>query len=191
MVNNLYPNYLSSLVPSTVGNTTTYQLRNAANLHTIRANSQLYYYSFLPSVIRDWNELPDNVRNSPSKMVFKRHLNSNITNPPIFFFAGKRLGQIHHARLRTKSSSLCEHLYSKNILDNALCACGAIEDTNHFLLKCNRFSNQRRNVGHSDSYTPTLNVLLYGSQELNEMQKQQIFTAVQNFILKSKRFEIR
>ena len=110
MVNNLSPTYLSSLVPSTVGNTTTYQLRNAANLHIIRANSKLYYNSFLPSVIRDWNELPDNVRNSLSKMVFKRHLNSNITNPPIFFFAGKRLGQIHHARLRTKCISLCEHL---------------------------------------------------------------------------------
>ena len=96
MVNNLSPTYLSSLVPSTVGNTTTYQLRNAANLHTIRANSQLYYNSFLPSVIRDFD----------SKMVFKRHLNSKITNPPNFFFAGKRLGQIQHARLRTKCSSL-------------------------------------------------------------------------------------
>ena len=184
MVNNLSPNYLSSLVPSTVGNTTTYQLRNAANLHTIRANSQLYYNSFLPSVIRDWNELPDNVRNSPSKMVFKRHLNSNITNPPNFFFVGKRLGQIHHARLRTKCSSLCEHLYSKNILDNPLCVCGAIEDTTHFLLKCNRFSNQRQEMLDTVTHihTPTLNVLLYGSQELNEMQNQQIFTAAEFYL---------
>ena len=189
MVNNLSPNYLSSLVPSTVGNTTTYQLCNAANLHTIRANSQLYYNSFLPSVIRDWNELPDNVCNSPSKMVFKRHFNSNITNQPNFFFAGKRLGQIHHARLRTKCSSLCEQLYSKNILDNPLCACAAIEDTNHFLLKCNRFSNQRQEM--LDTVTHIHTPTLYGSQELNEMQNQQIFTAVQNFILKSKRFEIR
>ena len=35
MVNNLSPAYLSSLVPSTVGNTTTYQLCNVANLHSI------------------------------------------------------------------------------------------------------------------------------------------------------------
>ena len=133
------------------------------------------------------------LRNSPSKMVFKRHLNSNIINPPNFFFAGKRLGQIHHARLRTKCSSLCEHLYSKIILDNPLCACGAIEDTNRFLLKCNRFSNQRQEMLDTVAHihTPILNVLLYGSQELNEMQNQQIFTTVQNFILKSKHFEIR
>ena len=155
MVNNLSPTNLSSLVPSSVGNTTTYQLRNAANLHTINSNSQLYYNSFLASVIRDWNELPDKVRNSPSKMVFKRHLNSNITNPPIFFFAFKRLGQIHYARLRTKCSSLCEHLYSKNILDNPLCACGATEDTDHLLLKCNRFRNQRQEMMDSGSYPYT------------------------------------
>ena len=111
----------------------------------------------------------------------------------IFFFAGKRLGQIHHARLRTKCSSLCKHLYSKNILDSPLCACGANEDINHFLLKCNRFSIQRQEMLDTVTHihTPTLNVLLYGSQELNEMQNQQIFTAVQNFILKSKRFELR
>ena len=114
-----------------------------------------------------------------------------LTHP--FFSLLVNAGQIHHARLRTKCSSLCEHLYSKNILDNPLCACGAIEDTNHFLLKCNPFRNQRQEMLDTETpiHTLTLNVLLYGSQALNEMQNQQIFTAVQKFILKSKRFEIR
>ena len=193
IINTLPPTNLSCLVPSTVENTTTYQLRNATNLHTIRANSQLYYNSFLPTVIRDWNELPGNVRNSSNKMAFKCHLNNNITIQPNFFFAGKCLGQIHHARLRTKCSSLCEHLYSKNILENQLCTCGVTKDTNHFLLKCNRFSNQGQEMMDTVTHIniPTLNVLLYGSQELNELQNQQIFTAVQTFILKSKRFKIR
>ena len=39
-------------------------------------------------------------------------------------------------------------------------------------------------------YTPTFNVLLYESQELNKLQNRRMFIAVQNFILKSKRFEI-
>ena len=134
MVNNISPTYLSSLVTSTVRNTTTYQLRNAADLHTMRANSQLHNNSFLPSDIRDWNELPDNVRNSPSKMAFKRHLNNNITNPPNFFFAWDR--SITHG-------------------------------------------SKTKNDGHSTHiHTPTINVLLYGSQELNELQNEQIFTAV-------------
>lgn len=41
MQNSLTPDYLSSLVPDTVGNNTAYNLRNAQNLNTIHANSQL------------------------------------------------------------------------------------------------------------------------------------------------------
>ena len=119
----------------------------------------------------------------------KWHLNVILTitllTHPIFSL-------LVNAWLRTKCSSLCEHLYSKNILDNPLCTCGATEDRNHFFLKCNRFSNQRQEKMDTVTHihTPTINGLLYGSQELNELQNQQIFTAVQNFILKSKRFEI-
>ena len=38
MNNGLCPNYLTSLVPQTVGNNTTYSLRNASNIQTIHAN---------------------------------------------------------------------------------------------------------------------------------------------------------
>ena len=50
--------YLSSLVPPSVGVNSAYNLWNANNIETILANSQLYYNSFLPSVIGSWNELP-------------------------------------------------------------------------------------------------------------------------------------
>ena len=105
MQNNLSPNYLSSLVPPTVGSTSSYPLRNASNLQTIRTNSEQYYNSFLPSVIRDWNELPQQTRDSPSLNIFKNKLNHNINVPPRYYNVGKRLGQVLHARLRTKCSS--------------------------------------------------------------------------------------
>ena len=41
----------------TVGNNTAYSLRNASDYKYIHTNTQLYYNSFLPSVVRDWNEL--------------------------------------------------------------------------------------------------------------------------------------
>ena len=66
MNNGLCPNYLTSLVSQSVGNNTTYSLRNASNIQIIHAKSQFYYNSFLPSVIRDWNELPMNTRNASS-----------------------------------------------------------------------------------------------------------------------------
>ena len=135
MQNSLSPDYLSSLVPPTIGNTTNYPLRNSADLLTIHASSQLYYNSFLPSVIREWNELPEDVRNSPSIATFKRKLNSDIINIPPFYFDGVRLGQIYHARLRTSCSSLNQQLFSKNIIDSPLCVCQVVEDTYHFFVQ--------------------------------------------------------
>ena len=93
MQNDMSPNYLSSLVPPSVGNTTNYPLRNSTNSHTIHTNSQLYFNSFLPSVIRDWNELSEQTRNLPSIASFKREINSDIKNIPSFYFDGKRFGK--------------------------------------------------------------------------------------------------
>ena len=108
--------YLSSFVQPTVGNNTAYSLCNASDYKYIRSNTQLYYNSFLPSVVRDWNELPHVTRNAPSISAFKRSLNSSIIGVPLFYLDGKRIGQIYHSRLRMDCSSLNHHLFSKNII---------------------------------------------------------------------------
>ena len=192
MQNNLTPDYLSSLVPENVGNNSAYNLRNARNLNTLQAHSQLYFKSFLPSVTRDWNGLSEEIRNSPSLSSFKHHLDVNLTKPSKFFFDGKRLGQIYHARLRMRCSSLNAHLFSKNIIDSPLCASGSFEDTNHFLLSCPRYAVLRQEL--VNKITPicqlSLNVLLFGNQELAYSLNKQIFLSVQEFLIKSKRFEV-
>ena len=192
MQNGLSPNYLSSLVPPTVGSTSTYPLRNSRNLHTIRTNSQLYSNSFLPYAIRDWNKLPEEIRSAPSLSAFKDKLNRNLRVPPKFYFTGKRLGQIYHARLRTNCSSLHLDLFSKKLTDSPLCACGSIEDTYHYLLVCNRFSNLRRDLLNTFSMIcrPTIDVYLSGNEELSTEQNKNIFLAVQIFVLKTKRFQV-
>ena len=106
MKNGLCPGYLSSLVPQTVENNTAYSLRNASDYKYIRSNTQLYYNSFLSSVVRDWNELPHTSRNTPNITAFKRSLNSTLTGVPLFYLDSKRIGQIHHFRLRMDCSSL-------------------------------------------------------------------------------------
>ena len=70
----LSPEYLSSLVPPTVGNISQYNLRNETNLQTIPARSQQYYISFFPSTTYIWNSLPDDTTNSPSVESFKHKL---------------------------------------------------------------------------------------------------------------------
>ena len=106
--------------------------------------------------------------------------------PPKFYFTGKRLGQIYHARLRTNCSSLNLHLFSKNLTDSPLCACGSIENTCHYLLVCNRFSNLRRGLLNTVSMIcrPTIDVFLFGNDELSTEQNKNIFLAVQKFVLK-------
>ena len=53
-------------MPSTVGSASTFPLRISPDLQTLHANSRLYYTSFLPSAIRDWDELPEQTQYSPS-----------------------------------------------------------------------------------------------------------------------------
>ena len=57
MVNNLTPNYLTSLVPPTVSESSSYNLRNSNDIRTVNARTAQYFSSFLPSTIRAWNTL--------------------------------------------------------------------------------------------------------------------------------------
>ena len=92
MQNNLSPDYLYSLVPPTIGDTTNYPLGNSSNLLTVYTSLQFHYNSFLPPV--KWKELPEDVCNLPSIATFKRKrkLNSDVTKIPSFYFDGVRLG---------------------------------------------------------------------------------------------------
>ena len=168
MVNTLTPEYLSSLVPPTVGSLTPYPLRNGTDIQTIASSTQMYYNSFLPSAIRGWNEHSEETRNSTSISTFKSKLNSNIQIPPKYYNCGTRIGQIYHARLRTACSALNQHLFSKNIVNSPSCSCGAVEDAHHFLFVCNLYTDLRRTLFQVVSVIqqPSLNLLLFGNQEL-------------------------
>ena len=46
MINDLTPTYLASLVPSTVENTSAYNLRESQNIRPLHTRTQVYYKSF-------------------------------------------------------------------------------------------------------------------------------------------------
>ena len=79
----------------------------------------------------------------------------------------------------------------KNIVESPYCTCGDIEDTHHILFVCHQFTDLRRDLTNSvsDICQPNLNVLLCGDTSLTFDQNKQIFKAVQEFRIKSKRFE--
>ena len=113
IVNGVSPSYLNVLVPLTIGNSTTYNLLRPNNLRTIACKTSLYNNSFLPSVINDWNTLPDEIKNGESLTSFNYHLNLDKPAPRPLYFFGERKIQIIHARLRSMCSSLDQHLYLK------------------------------------------------------------------------------
>ena len=192
MKNNLCPPYLVSLIPNNVGDVSRYNFRNVQHSQTVHANTQLYFNSLLPSVIREWNALSQTTRELSSMNYFANHLNSDIIPPQKLYFQGSRLAQIYHTRLRTGCSTLRLHLYSKNIIENPLCNCGEIEDPFHFFFECNQYNLIRRDMLTCISAicNPNLNILLHGNDGLSEEQNLNIFMAVHNFIIKSKRFSL-
>ena len=92
----------------------------------------------------------------------------------------------------TGCSTLRLHLYLKNIIENPLCNCGETEDPFHFFFECNQYNLIRRDMLACISAicNPNLNILLHGNDGLSEEQNLNIFMAVHNFIIKSKRFSL-
>ena len=116
---------MSLLVPPRVGDMFSYSLRNSDQYKTIDTKSQLYYNSFLPSVVHEGNALDNVPQSCPSVPLFKRSI-SNRQVVPNHYFTGSRIEQILHARLRTNCSCLNYTLFSKNIIQNKFFGCGEI-----------------------------------------------------------------
>ena len=90
MFNDLTPLYLSSLVPPLVQNASRYNLRNSNDTKTVASRTTLFYNSFLPSSIRDWNRLNPDIRNAGTLDAFKFKLNQNLPVIPKHYYSGMR-----------------------------------------------------------------------------------------------------
>ena len=191
MVNNLAPTFLTSLVPQTVGQTSSYRLRNQNNLQNTFARTATYASPFLPSVINEWNSLPLHVRNLTSLKLFKGHLNREINKANPLFYHGKRRLQVLHTRIRTNCSSLSYHLYHRQIIDSPVCLCGSVETAEHFFLRCALYNNIRPALLNTISNLSqvNINVILFGDNSKSLNTNKEIFRAVHSFIELSKRFD--
>ena len=190
MIHGLVPPYLSLLLPPLVGENSRYPLRNSDHYQNIKSKSQLYYNSFLPSAIREWNSLDASVKSSQSVTSLKKSL-SKRKLVPSYYYHGNRKSQMLHTRIRTNCSSLNFYLYRKNIIQNKYCTCGEVEDTQHFFFICPQYNAIRQVMLDMISryIVPTLDILLFGETTLNDRSNSEIFDAVQKFIIHTKRFD--
>ena len=190
MTHNLAPLYLSSLVPQSVSNISRYNLRNSNNLQTIDARTTLYYNSFLPSTVRAWNNVKDEVKQSDSLTTSKGFLSKDKLLVPKHFNEGHRKVQVLHTRLRINCSSLNLDLFMRNISDSPLCQYGSVENVQHSFYHCRYYQVPRTELMNMVSLyqNPSLSLLLYGNDSFSLETNSIIFEKVNKFILDSKRF---
>ena len=135
---------------------------------------------------------------------FKEHLHKKYKPPKYKFFShGTKLGNSLLTRLRVDRSYLNSHAFSIGLAPSPQCNCGARQETTlHMLNFCPLFASGRRYlfdfVGQLVSPFSKLNqkdkmfTLLYGYKSDNrdyDHINTQITLAVQNFLIKTKRFQ--
>ena len=190
IINGLTPLYLRTILPERVQQQSRYILRNSNNFSMPIARTTSYYKSFLPSTLRSWNSLDENIKQSPTLSSFKRNISSSNNNVPPYYETTQlsRKSQILHTRLRLECSSLNHHLFKKNLIVNPSCACGQVETSSHFFLKCPLYANLRQRY-FSDLHRPlTISCLLNGIPEENSHVNNTLFKQIQLYIIATKRF---
>ena len=186
---------MHNLLPPLVAERTNYNLRNVNDVSIVRRRTELFSKSFIPSTIDFWNTLPLTVRNLQSLEIFKRTLKESyfITiKVPKYYIQGDRRSSVYHARLRNNCSNLNHDLFINHLKPNSFCDCGNdVEDAEHYFFRCERYVEQRLVLFHSTRpfHPLNLNMLLFGSDRLSEMENSELFLDVQQYIKSTRRFE--
>ena len=147
-----------------------------SNIPTFYCRTDCFKYSFFPSTLKDWFNLDASIRNSESVAIFKSRLLSLI---------------------RPFQSNVY------NIFDpiglNSLCLCNfKIEDTTHYLLHCQYFSEHRINLINSvnsvfdnfESFSDNnkRDILLYGGRRFDTNKNKIILESTITYIKNTDRF---
>ena len=144
IIKNRSPSYLFQLVPPS---TSRYLTRNSDNISQIRTKHNFFKNSFLPSTINECNNLDPDIRNSESVGVFKSKILKFIRSKPnnIDICHDPKATRII-TRLHLGLSHIREHKFRHSFRGclSPLCLCGNdMETSNHFLLHCPTYSNER------------------------------------------------
>ena len=200
--NNYTPPYLKSPIPPP--RTHLYGIRSGNVLREITYKTNRYKKCFYPHCIKSWNEIGPEFREAVSLSVFKTNI-LKLIRPP-----GKEIFHVHDPQgikrlfqIRVGLSRLKSHKKRFNFRDTPTdtCTCSSNSETSqHYLLHCVNFSNERETLMRS--ITPILNtkglsslndcakvkLLLYGDDSLSRDVNSIILKATLQFFHDSERF---
>ena len=179
------PEYLQNLIPAKIG-TIRPQSRNPDNFYYVRARTETFRNSFIPSAVRLWNSLSVKDRT----FTYCKEIMKQVKFP--LFYHGGRVNNIKHAQLRMLCSKLNHHLFLLHVVDSPTCNCGSdCEDNNHFLLQCPLYFDIRRTmltqIRNDCNINITVELLLFGAEHLDVDTNCKIFDIVHKFIEDSNR----
>ncbi len=198
IVHGLSPNYLLELLPPTTAERNPYAIRERDMYTLIPSRTEAFRNSYIPNTIRDWNILPEDIRNSPSVQSFKSQLHKteefSLARPPAWYSYGARHPNISLARMRNKCSALAHDLYINHIRISPRCAncnMNSAEDANHYFLQCPKYTLAREEIIttlQNLDIPCTIQVILHGSKDHNYEINKVILDSIHNYITQSNRF---
>ena len=201
-INELAPEYTRHPIPRI--RWSNYALRNQAVVGRINARTERFESSFYPNCLKEWESLASEIRELPTVSSSKNRLSSLIrpTQKPIYGIYDPK-GIAILTQLRVGLSKLNSHKFNHNFRDTVDPMClinDGIEDTEHFLLQCHAYEDQRRDLLgtvnevfqlHNISYLPNqtlVQIMLYGDKTFTHDQNIQILESTLKFIHSSERF---
>ena len=164
---------------------------------------QQFLNSFFPHFTKSWNNLEPELQTETEHEVFKQKLKINLKpKKHKHFYAGSKEGNRLLTHIRVGRSLLNLHVFTIGKSDSPSCLCDRIESTEHFLLHCFLFTEERKVMFSSvQQQIPNFNnypnkkkmdILLFGiNLERDEIdcRNKRIMKIVQTYILKTKRFK--
>ena len=203
------PDYLKELIPEEVGDNMYYDLRNSQDIRLPKLTKNYFFKSFIPSSIKLWNNLGNDIRSVNKVDTFKVNLQQLYGKLETYkpYLSGQTQGHIHLARFRMKLSGLNAHRKKHHFIDHNICPkCDTPhEDIEHFLFSCPAYTAQRQvliaqllqvlphqsdwlnHLETKSNRTKLTKIIVYGTKV--EHADTRMFKATASFIEKSLRFE--
>ena len=194
------PEYMTTPTPQSEH--LNYSLQEQNVFEPFATKPQGYYNSYYSYCFREWNKLDPSLRSIDSLSKFKAKLIKSLRPPKRSVFKISDIVSVRLLmRLRLGFSHLQEHKFRRNSSNSSRCICGdGDETTEHFLLRCSHFANtcstlleQVSNILKTDIMVlpehRSVEILLYGDNNCNEIANKLITEATIVLIKLSKRFD--